>query len=159
MTEFTIEEIALLKSDFSCASITLKNKILDLSMRLFNRDRLNEKELSILFERLDLCKRYEDMLRVIILYPKVICQHYEGTHDIFMYNIEHEWDWNLKKLGPVIRDNLNKSETVIENEWENDLHTVIFRNQVYAKTALGRLIKSRVKSDDNPNQSTMFVIY
>jgi hypothetical protein len=45
-----------------------------------------------------LTERYSDALRLIILYPKIISLHFEGTSSVFSYNIEHKWDWDLDKL-------------------------------------------------------------
>ena len=54
---------------------------LDKSLELVRRDILNEKEICILFERLDQCERYGDMWSLFCYYPRTISIHYDKIKD------------------------------------------------------------------------------
>lgn len=100
------EEIKLLNSDFTQLNNNDKNKYLNIKLKLMRKDLLVEQELYFLFEELDLVERYNDMLNLLIHYPKYIGNHYEITSDFFNYNIGSKWDWNLDNIENLSIDEL-----------------------------------------------------
>lgn len=111
----------------------MDNSDLDKQMQLVRLDLVGGMKLLILFEQLDTHKRYSDMLSLIIRYPKTICDHFEMTSNVFDYNLEHEWDWNLKNLGDMT-----------EEEWATDLNRKITNNIGFKEYKLAEIIKKHM---------------
>ena len=114
--KFSNEQINLLTSEFSNLNHNNKNEYLNLQMILCRNDLLNYQNLCILFEQLDLMERYEDIITMVMHYPGIIINHYEVTSEIFRYNIEHKWIWDLNKLTSMSSD-----------QWKMDL----FKSQIH----------------------------
>ncbi|AYV83692.1 MAG: hypothetical protein Hyperionvirus10_28 [Hyperionvirus sp.] len=113
-----------------------KNKVIDYFLKLVELDQVPENQLTILFELLDKLKRYDDAISLIIKYPQIISNHFEQTYNVFNYNVEHEWNWDLKKL-----------KSMKEQEWRDDLKTTILDNEFVSKYKLAKLITSRLNNE------------
>ena len=133
--KFTDDETRLLTSNFFDLDDNDKNKYLDLKMDLNAGDLINEVDACKMFTMMDIMKRYSDMLRLLIQYPKLISDHFENTPSQYRHNIEYNWDWNLEELTFITPD-----------QWKLDL---ILTYGLIPNTKIARLIKSRVFKDKN----------
>ena len=123
----------LLTSNFYQLSNDDKNGSLDIKMKLLCEDLINEEEACMLFEQLDMMERYSDTLRLLIQHPRLIHNHFEATSNIFHYNIEHKWDWNLQYLTFLTPD-----------QWKLDL---IYTIDLINNTKLSKIIQSKLFED------------
>lgn len=130
------EEARLLNSKFCNLNHNDKNKYLDIKMKLHCNDLLDEYETYMTFEKLDQVERYSDMLRLLIAHPRLIANHFDGTSEIFKYNIEHKWNWDLSELT-----------FLTQNQWKMDLLTAVIMNEYFSKNELANLIKKRLFKD------------
>lgn len=96
---------------------------LDEQIKMMRSDRLDAFELNILFEKLDLEKRYPDMLHMIIIYTPYINRHFEITSCVFNYNLEHDWDWNTYSIDKDDLEDLYK--TILNGSYEGKLSKLI----------------------------------
>ena len=93
------------------------------------------------FERLDLFEKYEEVLELIIRYPRTISEHYEITSRMLKYNIETKFDWDLSKLTSLKVD-----------EWKFDLLYKVLNDNYskeFLKMELPMLIKNKLFKNVN----------
>ena len=133
--KFTDKEMKLLTSKFFDLDDDDKNKYLDLKMDLNAGDLIDGAEVCKMFTMMDIMKRYSDMLRLLIQYPKLISNHFENTPSQYRHNIEYQWNWNLEELTFITPD-----------QWKLDL---ILTYDLIPNTKMARLIKNRVFKDKN----------
>jgi hypothetical protein len=123
--------IRILTSYFFQLDNDEKNICLDIKMDFVMDELQNEIEVYKLFDQLDSTERYSDMLRLIIMCPKIIGAHLEEMSQVLHYNIIHKWDWDLDKI-----------RFVSEERWLYDL--IYVYHSWHINYSLRYLIKTKI---------------
>ncbi|AYV85662.1 MAG: hypothetical protein Satyrvirus29_3 [Satyrvirus sp.] len=87
--------VELFKHDFKKLNPVEAKQVLDIKMELLQMDMITEDQLCVLFDELDVCDKYEDMMFLFAAYSRVLVGYYELKSSC--YNINNKWDGVFKK--------------------------------------------------------------